>query len=241
MEAYASKGKIALITPAPSLSTEIEFHMLAPVGVAIGTTRILLESSTPESLKKIADRAVEAARLAATFEPNVIILACTAGSFINGLGYDEMICKKIKEATGVTGMTTSTAVLQALQKLKVKKLTIATPYIDSINDLERKFFEDNGFDVVSIGGLQLGQKSPREMPNMESETMYKFVKKIFNEKSDALFISCTGISVIDIIDRLEKELGTPVVTSNQASLWACLQAANIKESIKGYGKLLQEP
>ncbi len=119
MEVYASKAKIGMITPAPGLATEEEFHRMAPEGVAVGTARITLESATPESLSKLADRAVEAARIVATFEPDVIILTCTSGSFIKGTGYDEMIIKRIEEASNVTGLTTSTAVLRALRKIKL--------------------------------------------------------------------------------------------------------------------------
>lgn len=56
-----------------------------------------------------------------------------------------------------------------------------------------------------------------------------------------MFISCTGIDALDVIEALEQDLGKPVVTSNQAAYWMCFKMAGIGEPIEGYGRLLREP
>jgi maleate cis-trans isomerase len=43
-----------------------------------------------------------------------------------------------------------------------------------------------------------------------------------------------------MIEALEADLGIPVVTSNQASLWAALRAAGIQARLEGYGRLMRE-
>lgn len=240
MAVYGSRAKIGLIVPAPGCALEMECNEMAPEGVAIVTTRIPLEKATPEFLIKIASYIDGAARLLAAAEPDVIALGCTAGSFIKGIGYDKSIIKSIEEATNITGLTTSTAVLGALTKLRARKISIATPYIDEVNKQEKMFFEANGFNVISIEGLQLGRTSSRDMPLVEAKTMYGFVKKVYRPECDVIFISCTGLGVISIIEELENELGKPVITSNQATFWAALRIAKVWDPIKGYGKLLRE-
>lgn len=240
MAVYGSRASIGLIVPASGYALEMECNKMAPEGVAVATTRIPLEKATPEFLSKIASYVEEAAKLLAMAELDVIVLGCTAGSFIKGVGYDSTIIKIIEEATNITGLTTSTAVISALRKLKAKKISIATPYIDEVNEQEKMFFEANGFNVLSIEGLQLGRTNSRDMPLLEAETMYDFAKKVHKQECDVLFVSCTGLGVISIIERLENELGKPVVTSNQATFWAALRTAKVRDPIEGYGKLLRE-
>lgn len=241
MFVYGSRAGIGLIMPAPGYALEQECHMMAPEGVAVASTRIPLEKATPEFLIKLADYVEEAAKLLATSEPDVIALGCTSGSFIKGVGYDKAVIERIEKATNITGLTTSTAVLSALEKLKAKKVAVATPYIDEVNKQEKIFFEGNGFDVVSIEGLQLGRTSAKDMPCVEPETMYELAKKVYRPECDVVFISCTGLGVISIIEKLENELGKPVVTSNQATFWAALRIAKVSDPIQGYGRLLREP
>jgi maleate cis-trans isomerase len=71
--------------------------------------------------------------------------------------------------------------------------------------------------------------------------MYKLAKTADVPETDCMFISCTGLDVLDIIEPLEEDLGKPVVTSNQASYWLAFKMAKIRQTIQGYGKLLREP
>ena len=52
-----------------------------------------------------------------------------------------------------------------------------------------------------------------------------------------MFISCTGLHVLGIIDMLEEDLGKPVITSNQVALWSALKGLNVRDKIQGLGKL----
>ena len=64
--------------------------------------------------------------------------------------------------------------------------------------------------------------------------------RVFRPEAEAIFISCTNLRAASVIERLEKETGKPVVTSNQATFWACLRKLGIDESIPTAGKLLRE-
>ncbi len=53
-----------------------------------------------------------------------------------------------------------------------------------------------------------------------------------------VFISCTNLASLGVIQRLEDELGKPVITSNQACFWACLRRLGLRDPVQGYGRLL---
>jgi maleate cis-trans isomerase len=62
--------------------------------------------------------------------------------------------------------------------------------------------------------------------------------EVDDPESDALFISCTALHTFGLIEKLEKDLKKPVITSNQATIWNVLRLAGIKDKINGYGQLL---
>ena len=232
---YGWRGKIGLIYPAPGTAGETEFHMMAPEGVAILTTRMPLEKTDAEGLIKMGSYTEQAASLLALAKPDVIAFCCTTGSLVKGMGYDKEIIDRIENHVGIAAITTATAVVDSLNALKVKRIAVATPYPDELNQRERAFLEDSGFEITAIKGL--GVLDPQKMQNVRHEEMYQLVKEIFTEDADAIFISCTGISVIDIIEPLEEDLKRPVITSNQATMWAALRKINVGEIVDGLGTL----
>ena len=230
---YGWRGIIGVMHPAPGLSMETEFHQIAPEGVAIVTTRMPFPESTPETLIDLANYVDEAASLLAQARSNLIVFFCTAGSFIKGIGYDKEIMNKIESRVGIPALTTSTAVVDSLKALNVKKIAVATPYIEETNKRERAFLEDSGFEVTGIKGLGIKIK----IGFVEHEEIHDLVKDVYTEDADAIFISCTGFCVLGMIEALEKEFNKPVITSNQATFWAALRKLNIKDPIEGYGRL----
>lgn len=228
------RGKIGLISPGNGTNPECDFHKYAPEGVAVMTQRVLFERVDPEGLKEMGDRVDEAAKLLATGKPDVILFGCTSGSLIMGAGYDRELCRRIEDATGIKAMTTSTAVLMGLKALGTRKLVVSTPYIDKVNEIEKKFLEDNGFEVLSIKGLQ--NLDPDLMPRTPLRQMYHLTKEVLHPDADTIFVSCTGLGVLHGINMMEKDFGLPLITSNQASLWGALRTIGIRDDV-GLGKL----
>jgi len=78
------------------------------------------------------------------------------------------------------------------------------------------------------------------MPEVRYQQMYRLVREVFTEDVDGIFISCTGISVLEIIEMLEGDLKKPVITSNQVTLWASLRKMGVGGRIDGLGQLFDE-
>jgi maleate isomerase len=176
-----------------------------------------------------------AAKELAAATVDVIAFGCTTGSLLKGVGWDQEIIKRIVAETGTPATTTATAVVDALHKLNIRNLSVATPYVEELNKKEVKFLEGHGFKVVKIKGLGL----IKGIGNNHPEVAYRLAREVNVAEAEGIFISCTNFRTIEIIERLESDLQKPVVTSNQATFWKVLRTVGIHEKIKGYGSLLK--
>jgi len=212
-----------------------EFREKLPEDIIMVAEPVPLEEVTPEGLIKMGGYVEEAAVRLVQEKPDVIVFGCTSGSFIKGIGYDKAIIRRIEDRTGIPATTATTAVVDSLSSLKVERVFVATPYSDEVNQIEKSFLESTGFEITAIKGL--GLEDPAEMPRVPPDLIYSLVKEGFTENAEAIFISCAGLIIMDIIEALEEELKRPVVTSRQAILWSALGKMNMRKSIKGLGKL----
>ena len=126
--------------------------------------------------------------------------------------------------------------MDALKALKLSRISVATPYTEEINSLEKRFLEENGFVIQKIKGLgirdnlKIGEQKPR--------TVYDLVREVDTAWNDGVFVSCTNLKTIEVISRLEEDLKKPVVSSNTATLWAMLRKIRYVEPVIGWGRLL---
>ena len=215
---------------------EPDFYGMAPEGVSVHTARMRLDEVTPDGLIRMADDAEKGAALLATAGVDVIVYGCTTGSLVGGVKWEESLVRSIHENTGVRAMSTSGAVVEALRALSARRVGVATPYTDVLNRLETEFLEDHGFQVAAIEGL--GLVNNLEIGRVERGVIEGLVEAVAGE-ADTIFVSCTNLPALNLIDGLERRHGRPVVTSNQASLWAALRDSGVKE-ITGYGELLRD-
>ncbi len=162
-----------------------------------------------------------------------VVYGCTSGTI--AVGHDT-IERKVKEAKPKAKITTpSTAAIKALKKLKIKKIAIFTPYSKKLNDEVIDYFSSQGFDIVANTYLDIA--ADYEIGKVDQNFLFKTLSQIEIKNADALFISCTALPVLNIIERLEKELGKPVITSNQSLIWDTLESIDMNKNILGFGKL----
>lgn len=234
---YGWRGRVGLVLPQTGSAPEHEYHKHLPEGMTITTTRILFERVDPQGLEQMSARAAEGAKLIASAGLDIIVFPCTTGSLIKGYGYDQELIRQMKEASGVEkALTTTTAVVRGLKAVGAKKIVVTTPYSKEVDAIEKKFLEDSGFEVLDIQGL--GFTDPLNMPRVTPDQMYRLSKGADRHEADAVFVSCTGLGIIDSIPMLERDLGKPVITSNQATWWATLRELGIREDL-GLGRLFQ--
>jgi maleate cis-trans isomerase len=133
----------------------------------------------------------------------------------------------MKEYSNAPVSTTSTAVMEAFHALEVKKMVVATPYIDWVNELEKNFFEGNGIRVLNIQGL--GCRG-LDVSKVTPEAVYRFAKAQDRKEADSIFLSCMGLRTLEVLSILERDLGKPVLSSNQVTLWMLFRLCSIPAS-----------
>jgi maleate isomerase len=228
--------RIGMLYPSAGIS-EREVEKILPGDVSLHVTRISLRDPTHDALLHIADSVEESSQLLADARVDIIAFNCTAGSLIKGRGYDREIIERINQATGLPATTTTTAVIAGLKTLGVKKLILVTPYMEAVHRKEKTFLEDEGFRLLHDHCLNLDNC----VQQYETDPLrwYEATKTLQDPRSDAYFISCGGIRVVEIIQRLENDLKKPVITSNQALVWHCLRMIGLEGPMEGFGQLFK--
>jgi maleate isomerase len=241
---YGSRARIGLIVPSNNTVCEPEMARLAPDKVAVYASRILF-TPTIEGLKEMGNHVHRAAEeLSSEGICQLIAFCCTVGSMIGGADYDEDLIRMMAETSSTKCLTTTTAVKAALTALDIQRVAMATPYTRQINELEKRLMERMGYEVTDIVGYH-DHIEPEALKNdmigrLQPEEAYKLAKDVNGPRNQAIFISCTNFRAIEIIDRLERETGKLVITSNQATMWHSLRSLGIKEPREGYGCLLKD-
>ena len=162
-----------------------------------------------------------------------VVYGCTSGTIAAGYNSIEQKVKAAKPMADVT--TPSTAAIKALKKMKINKISIFTPYSKALNDEVLEYFKNEGFEVTSNSYFDI--EADYDIGKVDQNYLYDVLSKIDLKGADALFVSCTALPVLPIIDKLEKKLNTTVLSSNQALIWDTLVKIDKNNSVKGFGKL----
>ena len=238
---YGWRERIGLLIPSNNAVIEPEFARMAPEGVGVYGARVLCGVEPPERLdQKLREAETQAARLADT-QVNVMAYACLATSFFRPEGWSEAFCRKITDATGIPCVTAESALVEALQTIGAKRLAVATPQPSSRNAHVERMFASARFEVRSIRSLEIGDLSEVNRPGPEVAYRLGREADAASPEADAVCILATDFRTIEAIEPLERDLGKPVVTNNQAILWACLRRSGLTAPVEGYGRLLRDP
>ena len=189
---------------------------------------------TKENLIKMSDKVTEVTKdILPDQDIDCIVYGCTSGTIAAGYNSIEQKVKAAKPMADVT--TPSTAAIKALNKMKIKKISIFTPYSKILNDEVLKYFKSEGFEITSNSYFDI--EADYDIGKVDQNYLYDVLSKIDLKGAEALFVSCTALPVLPIIDKLEKKLNTTVLSSNQALIWDTLVNIKKNNSVKGFGKL----
>ena len=166
---------------------------------------------------------------------NTIAYGCTSGTIAIG---EKNVKEKILSAKPGCYVTTPvTSAMKAFQKMNIKKIALFTPYPDAVNKTILDYFTKKNIEVLSFASLNLNLDS--EFANVDPNYILEISSKLETKNADALFISCTALPVLNIINQLEQKIQKPVLSSNQTLIWDTIRSVGYKSPIKGYGKLLE--
>jgi maleate isomerase len=232
------RTRIGLIVPSANTTNEPEFVDFAPDGVTVHASRMLHEETTVENMEAMFDTSQRCAELLETANPDVLAFGCTTGSLVSGEpSYALEMERELADVGGVPAVATAASILRAFEAMEMDSMVVHTPYPDALNERERTFIEDAGFDVRALEGL--GLKPTTDKGEIHPETVYRHARAIDRSDADGVFISCTNYRTFEVIEALEADLDKPVVTSNQALLWNALSVAGVDAADVPLGSLFE--
>lgn len=232
-----ARFRIGLIALSTDVATERDFHNMLPEDVMFYTSRVMaIDPVTIENHRAIGPHLTEAARrILPGMRLDVIGYCCTSGTV--ALGYEEVASQIHKGRSDVPVVTPITAAIAAMKKLEIKKISLLTPYMDSVNQAMREFLEEHGITVLNIGSfcIENGTLSAELPP----DAIFEAALEVCHPEADGLFIACAAIRAVEIIERAEQELGKPVLSAIQTLFWQCLRDSGYTGSVENYGCLLK--
>ena len=230
--------KIGLIALASDYMIEKDFiRIIKDKKVDFFVNRIeCFNPLTKEKLIKMSEKVTEVTKdILPNEKIDCVAYGCTSGTIAAGY---EAIEKKIKNAKPEAIVTTpSTASIKALKKLNIKKIAIFTPYSKKLNDEVLDFFKNENFEIKANSYFNI--VSDIDIGKVDPNYLYEVLSKMDLKGAEALFVSCTALPALSIIDKLEKKLNITVLSSNQTLIWDTLNSIKNKETTKGFGKIFE--
>ncbi len=233
-----SNPRIGLLALSTDLTIEKDFSSIChKLPLDIFVNRIHNENPlTKENLLKMHEQIEPVTQKILPGEKiNTIAYACTSGTIAIG---EDKIREKIQLAKPGCQVTTPiTSAIKAFDKMNVKKIAVFTPYPESVNQTISEYLFEKNISVVSFGTFNLNLDV--DFARIDSKYLSEILIKLNIKDADALFVSCTALPALEIIDEVEKKINKPVFSSNQTLIWDTIRSAGYKNSISGYGKLLR--
>jgi maleate cis-trans isomerase len=234
------RRRIGVMVPSTNTTCEADFNMVVPRDVTVQGQRLWMtnDATGDGAYERMNDEIETGARYLATGKVDVIAYGCTTGSFYRGPGWDREMLALITRAAGVPAVATTPSVVEALRAFGARRLSVATPYPEWNNERLRAYLEAQGFEVLNVDGepraAAAGNQGINDQP---PESVVEFAARVCRPEADALLCSCTAWRSVEAVDALERRTAKPVVTSNQATIWAALRALGVEHAVRGFGRL----
>jgi maleate isomerase len=235
---YGWRGRIGLLVPSINTTMETEFWRIAPEDVSVHSARIAGgRHGTPEELRGMENASKRAAQEIAMVDPDVVVYGCTSGSFFEGPAWNKKIGDQLTAITKVPTVTTAGAMAACLAAGGHKKVDVVTPYVDVTNERLKQFLEAHGIEVVKLDTFDmLDMFDHAKIPPQE---IYAKVKAIATAEGEAVFVACTQLRALEVLDTLERDLGKPVYSAVQASAWQAYGVMGVDPKLTDCGSLLK--
>jgi maleate cis-trans isomerase len=225
-----------ILIPSTNTTCEIEFCRLAP-DLQVHTARLGKGGNTPFSPSLDADVAYQS-KLLGDARVEVIALVQTSASLFAD-DYDAVTVKRMTEASGVPSLTSAQAIGRALRALGTLRIAMATPY--SQDAIERaKLYYETKYGMTVVASESLGGIDAYTIGKMDAGMAQAAFSRIDCPDVDALVVPGGNFPTMDWIAPWERQFGKPVITTNQAALWAVLRSMGISKPLSNWGRLLAQ-
>ena len=222
------RAKLGVLVPSANSVLEPDMYRMAPQGVSVHFSRVVNYEDTPEQLEAMIQYVPRCCEKLSHARMDVYAFGCTGGSLMGGLGYDQKMIKIMQEKTGKPATTTSTAVIEAFREMGIGRVCVVTPYEDWLNERQKNSLKPAACGCAGhqrSGHPGRESKSPGLRPGKSAPLQAREINK---PEAPRILMSCTNFRAAEVLEIIEKDLGKPAISSNQATLWAMLKLVGIK-------------
>ena len=225
-----------VLIPSTNTTVEIECRLLpATYQAHVGR----LKSSGAGSFSPSRDEDIDyQSHLLGTARVELVILAQTSASLAAD-DYDETVTRRMSAGAGVPAITSAQALGRAVRALGARRIAVVSPYSDAVNERAARYFQTkHGLEPVALEGFRatdayaIGQLGP--------ENARDAFARIDRPDIEVFVVPGGNFPTMPSIAAWEREFGKPVVTTNQASLWAMLRTFHSADRLPAFGRLLAE-
>jgi maleate cis-trans isomerase len=216
-----------------------QFYQMAPAGVTLVKTSLNVRQLTLDDIAAALTLVEDAARELGRRKVSCIILGGSPTVLVGGYGSEKLLAERAERASGVKTCAAQAAAVEAMSSLGLTRLAVATSFPDEFNARLKDFLERAGFTVRCVHSLGVEY---RDLMRTPLQAGYDLGRRCFAQAGDAdgIYFPGAPVPIVDVIEKLERELRTTVVTSLQASPWKGLALAHAAISIRGFGRLLRD-
>ena len=230
--------KVGLIALSTDQTIENDFNKICsnlPLDIFVNRIHNQNPLTNENLLKMQDDLELVANRILPDEKISTIAYGCTSGTI--AIGEAKVRDKILLAKPGCYVTTPVTSAVKAFKIMNINKIALFTPYPDAVNKTILEYFSQKNIEVLSFASLNLNLDS--EIANVDPNYILEISSKLEMKNVDALFISCTALPVLNILNKLEDKLKKLVLSSNQTLIWDTIRSTGYKSPIKGYGKLLE--
>ena len=230
--------KVGLLALSTDLTIENDFQSICQkLPFDLFVNRIHNENPlTKENLMKMYDQIESVTeKILPGQKINTIAYGCTSGTIAIG---EEKVKEKVQLAKADCYVTTPvTSAIKAFKEMNLKNIALFTPYPESVNKTILEYFERKNINIVSFSTFNIDLDE--DIASVDPKYLLETLVKLDIKDADALFVSCTALPALQILDQVEKKINKIVLSSNQTLIWDTLRSIGYKSPVEGYGKLLR--
>jgi maleate cis-trans isomerase len=233
------RGVVGVVKPTHRPGSLEEFIRLLPEGIGVVPVYLNFKRGTEDEFRAALNAVEEKVGELAQEGVDLIHPEGAPPFMVQGYKGEERLIKAWEAKYQIPMVTAAQTQVEALRVLNIKKFVGVTYFVNSVNDLTTRYFQEAGFDVLAMEGIPVAFE---DVGRLAAQEIYAHTRKAFlkHQNADGIYMLGTGWRCLDIVRLLEEDLQVPVVHAVPARVWAVQKRLHVRQRVRGFGRLLEE-
>jgi maleate cis-trans isomerase len=233
------RGVVGVVKPTHRPGSLEEFIRLLPEGIGVVPVYLNFKRGTEDEFRAALNAVEEKVGELAQEGVDLIHPEGAPPFMVQGYKGEEKLIRDWEAKYKTPVVTAAQTQVEALRALNIKKFVGVTYFVNSVNDLTTRYFQEAGFDVLAMEGMPVAFE---DVGRLAAQEIYAHTRKAFlkHQNAEGIYMLGTGWRCLDIVRLLEEDLQVPVVHAVPARVWAVQKRLHVRQRVRGFGRLLEE-